>query len=347
MKLVYFGPLWTGGTALQRAASFEQTRASKVLRLDVSNGIRDQKLSLYERVRWRLGWPVDSFGENRRILDAAKTERPDVLLVDNSKVLHREVLLDVKQHVGALVYYSPDDMLAPHFMKEPLRRSLDVWDIIFTTKTYNVEELRALGVKRPILAGNAYDPGLHRPMSAEEVGVEFEKYDVVFVGAFERERFRSLLALAKAGLSVLVHGVPARLSGNGWAVAHPNLTLRRPAYAEDYARVLHHGKIALCFLRKINRDRITTRSIEIPAMERPMLAEKTEEHDSHFVDGLEYQGFENDADMTEKARALLACSDRRQSIALAGRKRCEASGYSTFARARQMIDEIKDAAFCK
>lgn len=341
MKFLYFGALWSGSTALQRFEAFQSVDGISCIPIDISNGKRDYAASLYERVRYRIGLPVDSLDENRRILDAAKAERPDVLLVDNSKVLSREVLLEVKNYVGTLVYYSPDDMLAPHFMKRPLRRSLDVWDLVFTTKTFNVDELLALGVSRPILIGNAFDPGLHQPMSAASVGPDFEKFDVVFVGAFEHERFSSLLALAEAGLNVLVHGTPARLSGNEWSVAHPNLTLRGPAYGDDYARVLHHGKIALCFLRKINRDRITTRSIEIPAMGRPMLAEKTDEHDAHFEDGREYEGFTSDAEMIAKARALLACSKYRRSVASAGKRKCETAGYSTFSRAREMLVAIE------
>ena len=58
----------------------------------------------------------------------------------------------------------------------------------FTTKTCNVEELRAGGVRFPALAGNAFDPAVHRPLLPAETGDEFEAFDLVFVGALERER---------------------------------------------------------------------------------------------------------------------------------------------------------------
>ena len=197
--------------------------------------------------------------------------------------------------------------MASHNSKQPVRRSFDLWDVFFTTKTYNVGELRASGVRHPVLAGNAFDPAVHRPLSAAEAGAEFEAFDLVFIGALERERCLSLNRLAEAGMTVLVHGPRFRWPSE----PHPNITVRGLAFAEDYSRAAHHGKIALGFLRKINRDRITTRSIELPAMARPMLAETTDEHDAHFVDGAEYIGFVSDDDLVQKAKDLLADPERR------------------------------------
>ena len=313
------------------------------MQLDTTRGRRDLPLSLYERARWKIGWPVDSLAENDRLLATVQQERPDVVLVDNSKVLRRDVLARIRDGLGPLlVYYSPDDVMAPHNLKRQLKRSFDLWDLFFTTKTYNVGELRASGVRHPVLAGNAFDPAVHRPLSAAEAGAEFETFDLVFIGALERERCVSLNRLAEAGMTVLVHGARAGALATAWPSGpHPNITLRDPVFAEGYARCMHHGKIALCFLRKINRDRITTRSIELPAMARPMLAEKTDEHYAHFVDGAEYMGFVSDDDLVQKAKDLLADPERRQRIAAAGRRRCLSSGYSTLDRARQMMDVIR------
>ncbi len=239
--------------------------------------------------------------------------------------------------VRCLAYYTPDDIIGPHNLSWPLRWSFPEWDLFFTTKTFNVAELAERGVRWPVLIGNAYDPKLHRPLSRAEVGEEFERFDLVFVGAFERERCQSINQLAEAGLSVVVYGKAA-----GWR-AHAlngNVTLREVQFAEAYAVSLHHGKVALCFLRKLNRDRITTRTMEIAAMGRPMLAEKTEEHDAHFLDGSEYIGFSTDADLVAKARDLIDDRMRLLKLGEAGRRRCLSSGYSTLDRAREMIANI-------
>jgi spore maturation protein CgeB len=347
MKLLYHGPLWAGGTALQRAEAFAEVPGVDVIPLDTTGGRREIRATLYERVRWKLGWPVDSLCENERLLEAARRERPDAIVVDNAKALRRETLAQIHDELGRVVlaYYTPDDAMARHNLKQPLLRSFDAWDLFFTTKTYNVAELRAAGVREPVLAGNSFDPAVHRPLSAAEAGDEFEAFDLVFVGALERARCTSLNRLAEAGMTVLVHGAKAGALASDWPTApHPNITLRDPAYDADYCRAVHHGKIALGFLRKMNRDRITQRSIELPAMGRAMLAEKTDEHDAHFIDGEEYVGFVSDDDLIAKAQALLVDPARRQAIGAAGRARCLSSGYSTLDRARQMIDVIRSKA---
>src|SRR5262249_19920871 len=156
------------------------------------------------------------------------------------------------------------------------------WDVFFTTKTYNVPELLARGVKRPILVGKSYDPETHRPLSASEVGEEFERFDAVFVGSYERPRLQSLNMLAAAGVKLVVYGdFPG-------GKLDPRITSRPPEYAVKYTMALHTGKVALCFLRKLNRDRVTQRSVEIPASERPMVGERTDEHDAMFLPGKEY-----------------------------------------------------------
>lgn len=341
MKLIFHGQLWRGGTALQRAEAFARVPGVSVIQLDYTNGKGTSHASLYSRLRWRLGYPVDSHRENQRLLATVTDERPDVVLIDNSKVIRRRTLETIQSiATPLLVYYTPDDALASHNLKRPMRRSLDMWDVFFTTKTFNVPELKLAGVRAPILVGTSFDPDLHRPMTRVEVGDEYEAFDVVFVGAFERERCRSLNALAEAGISVLVHGASPGSSSAKWKM-HPSITLRPPVFAEGYARALHMGKLALCFLRKINRDRITTRSVEIPAMARAMLAEKTCEHDDHFLDGVEYVGFSSDADLVEKARQLLADDCHRLALGQAGRQRCLTSGYSTAARAQQMTEVMR------
>jgi spore maturation protein CgeB len=341
MKLVYHGPLGEGTTSIQRALAFAQIPSVDLLQLDTTRESRSVP-SIYERLRWKIGWPIDTLGENERLVAMCRWQKPDVLLVDNSKVLRRAVLRSIRDRGVLLIYYTPDDAMAQHNIKRPLRRSFDLWDVFFTTKTYNVKELRACGVRNPVLIGNSFHPEVHHEVTPAEAGKEFEAFDLVFIGALERERCVSISRLAEAGMTVLVHGASTGALVTTWSTKpHPNITLREPVYGQDYSRCAHHAKIALCFLRKANRDRITQRSIELPAMTRPMLAEKTDEHDAHFIDGAEYVGFGDDDDLVQKARALLANPDRRRRIAEAGRRRCLSSGYSTLDRATQMMEIIR------
>jgi len=199
-----------------------------------------------------------------------------------------------------------------------------------------VPDFAARGVRSVHVIGNAFDPDVHRPMDAREVGPDFERFDVVFAGYVEDDRRRAINGLAAAGLRVVVYGAARQ-----WGGMHANVTLRPPAYHVDYSRAMHTGKVALCFLRKINHDTVTTRSVEIPAMARPMVAERTDEHDALFADGREYVGFSSADELISAVRRLVDDEPRREQLRLAGRSRCLTAGYSTIDRAREMLDLVE------
>ncbi len=264
------------------------------------------------------------------------------MLVDNSRVIARKTLRELRcLGVGTLAYYTPDDITGAHNLSRPLRLSFPEWDVLFTTKTFNIPELAAEGVRNPVLIGKAYDAALHRPLTRDEVGEDFERFDLVFIGACERERMNSINALCRGGLGVVVYG--GSLGRWDRSDIHPSLVVREACFGEQYARSLHHGRIALCFLRKRNRDRITQRTMEIAAAGRAMLAEKTDEHDAHFIDGVEYQGFITDTELVERARAMAANEPSRRAMGSNARKRCLNSGYSSIDRAREMVAAIAAA----
>ncbi len=337
-RLLYFGPQWAGSTSLQRLHAFQQLEG--VTAIGVDNGANlGKSASLWARVRWKLRLPMDVLGENDRLVAAVREHHPDIVLVDNCKVISRATLATLRQlGVGRLVYYSPDDIAAPHNLSLPLKWSLPHWDVVCTTKTFNVPELSALGARRPFLIGKAFDPALHRPLTAEQVGEGYEEFDAVFIGTYEPERCASINALAESGTSVVVYG---ETKGN-WRPSQlrAGIELRPSVFADEYVRAWHSGKVALCFLRKINRDRITQRTMEIAAIGRPMLAERTDEHDQHFQDGVEYLGFSDDAELVASVKDLLQDRAGRLALGQAGRQRCMRSGYSTADRAAQMLGEF-------
>jgi len=339
MKLIYHGAFWPGSTSRQRLEAFAEVGGVEVLAHD-SLMRPGEPTNLYERIRWRSGWPVDRVREVERLTQFVASQRPDAVLVDSSKVIGPSVLRHLRRlGVRALGFYTPDDAMNPLNLKRPLKASLSEWDVFFTTKTFNLPELRTAGVRDPRLVGKAFDPDLHRPLGRVEVGDDYERFDLVFAGSCERERLASLNALCEAGHSVVVYGGDI----GKWRIKdlHPNIVARPAAFDQAYVRALHHGKLALGFLRKMNRDLITQRTMEITASGRPMLAEKTEEHDAHFIDGVEYAGFGSDADLVALAGRYLRDDDARLELGRHGRLRCLNSGYSTLDRAREMITALK------
>ena len=98
--------------------------------------------------------------------------------------------------------------------------------------------------------------------------------------------------------------------------------------------------ISLCFLRKMNFDRQTTRSVEIPACGGFMLAERTEEHLSMFKEGKEAAFFSSNIELLEKCRYFLNHEEERNLIAKNGFKICRENGYSNIETLRKVLQSI-------
>jgi spore maturation protein CgeB len=106
---------------------------------------------------------------------------------------------------------------------------------------------------------------------------------------------------------------------------------------DAYARAINCFDINLAFLRKLNRDLQTTRSVEIPACGAFMLAERTDEHRALFEEGVEAEYFADDDELLAKVRRYLEAPELRHAVATAGRQRCIDSGYSNQDRMRKMF----------
>ena len=79
---------------------------------------------------------------------------------------------------------------------------------------------------------------------------------------------------------------------------YPNLVIENKGlYSEDYSKSFQAFKISLCFLRKINYDQQTTRTVEIPACGGFMIAERTAEHKAMFEEGKEAEFFSSNEEL--------------------------------------------------
>ena len=112
----------------------------------------------------REGVP-DEARANAQILERVRLDHYDVLWLNKALTIYRSTLEAVKrmQPKCLIVGYFNDDVLNPGNQSPQFLEHLPMYDAFFTTKTYNVEELRALGCRRPLLIANTYDPATHRP----------------------------------------------------------------------------------------------------------------------------------------------------------------------------------------
>lgn len=338
--ILYVGALFQGSTALHRMRALEDVGAT-VRPIDTyppEAARRDA--SLPERIRRKLFGMRDLAGVNRAIRAALAEERFDALWIDKGIVIEPATLAEVRRRQPGcrIVGYSPDDMMNPVNQTRQFVACLPHYDVYFTTKSFGVVELQALGAPRAEFVGNAFDPEVHRPIDLSPDERAALGGPVGFIGQWEPDRAGDLCFLAESGIDVRVWGPswerlerrPPRLRVEG-----------RPMWHDDYARAICAFDINLCFLRKANRDLQTTRSVEIPACGAFMLAERTDEHLALFEEGREAEFFGDRDELLSKTRYYLEHPVERRRIAAAGRARCLASGYRNQDRALHMLDVVR------
>lgn len=353
MRILFVGDLNFYAKGASRLMAMEQLGATVIGLPHTPIGNSNTgtpKISLYFRIAWKLGIHIDTEQVNQKIQTIAAIEKPDLLWVEKGNMVRSSTLRAVRARSPKTVIasYSDDDMFAPINHTRAYVGALPFYDVVFTTKSYNAnaDELPSLGVKHCIMVDKAFDPDQHRqvvlsPAEQDELGA-----DVSFIGSFAPERGDALNFLAENDVSVIVWG-------NGWdgfMPSSPNLRVKRQALVntpEDFrfTKGINAARINLGFLRKINRDLQTDRSIEIPASGGFMLAERSAEHERLFKDGKEAVFFEGNAELLDKIRYYLAHEDERAAIARAGLGRSRNDGYSHKDRMKMMLNGLAGKNF--
>lgn len=339
-KILFIGDMNEYGRGFQRYRTLREMGHDVVAysHTFVSAPGRIQPPTLLYRIFWKLRLPLDDMRVNAILKAEIRKSRFDVIWIEKGNMIRPRTLAAIKSMAPdtALLSCSEDDMYARHGHSLWYRWGLHHYDYVFTTKTYNLQELKKFGAKTTRLFLDSYDEKIHRPMQLTDAERSRFGCDVGAIGAFEPERAASLQYLAENGIRVTIWGN----GWSGWAGRHPNLDVRNKfLFGEDYSKAICATKINLNFLRKINRDEVTSRSVEIPACGGFMLAERTGRHLDFFAEGKEAEFFGSNEELLAKTRAYLQSDHDREKISRAGRERCLNSGYSMRAQLTTMLAE--------
>jgi spore maturation protein CgeB len=277
---------------------------------------------------------------NQQILATLEDQSYPMLWVDKGLDVSPDVLHYCRSNDICSVSYSPDDMMNPANQSAYYLEDIPLYDYHVTTKTYNVAELKALGAREVLFVGNAYAPEIHHPPPDYPNSSFAQTVDVGFIGAYEADRNQQMMYLVEKGIQVefCCPALPRNISPKE-VVACKQGFLAGAHYREQIWRT----KINLCYLRKVNRDVQTTRSMEIPACGGFMLGERTDEHLELFEEGKEAEFFSSQGEMVEKVTYYLQHDEQRTKIANAGYQRCVDAGYSNQGRLGKVLEMIKSS----
>ena len=205
------------------------------------------------------------------VVEAVRTHRPDIVLTTGIAPVTAKALREIGVLGATRLNYSTDDPWNPNHRASWFFDALPHYDIVFTPRHANEGEFRDLGCQTEYLPFG-YDPDLFHPVSLSEEEQERYDADIVFVGGGDEDRLEFIAPLINAGFEVALYGgywdqydVTAPYAEG----IVPPKTVNKATRAAD---------IALCLVRRANRDEHVMRSFEIPAIGSCMLVEDTEDH---------------------------------------------------------------------
>jgi spore maturation protein CgeB len=284
--------------------------------------------------RFRIGRGVGVL--NREILRMAKEQSYDAVWVDKGVFIRAETVQAVRAASARqiAIHYTPD----PQFFynrSHLFRSSIPHYDLLVTTKHYEVDAYRYNGARKVLTVLQGYGHHFLSPIVTREDREMFSA-EIGFIGHYEPHYARRILAASRASRDVAVwgHGWQKFAASNTWAT---RLVRGEGVWGAPYPRALACSKIVLGLVSRLCPDQSTTRSFEIPAVGTFMLAERTPEHQELFEEGVEAEFFDSDAEMQDKIRFYLQRTEARMRIAAAGRERCIKSGYSDEHQLRRVL----------
>lgn len=282
-------------------------------------------------IRGRRPTRLDRF--SAQVVDTCREWAVTHLLTTGLAPVTREAL-DAIGHLGVFrVNYLTDDPWNPAHRAGWFLRALAGYEVVYSPRRANLDDLRAVGCRDARYLPFAYAPRLHYPERAQtDAERRRQAVDVVFVGGADAGRARLIGTLAQAGFSI-------GLYGSYWGRYPETRNLGRGQVDPATARRATSGaKVALCLVRRSNRDGHVMRSLEIGAIGACMLAEDTAEHRELFgEEGEAVRYFRGPHEMVEKLRWLLAHADERWRLAAAVRSLIVSGAHTYRARLATML----------
>jgi hypothetical protein len=286
------------------------------------------------KLSWRLAGhrPPRLRQFSHQVVAACGAARPDWVLTTGLAPLESWALRAIGELGARRLNFLTDDPWNPVHRAPWFLEALPLYDHVFSPRLANLDDLRSLGCREVSYLPFAYAPAIHFPEPPPPDDATRFAADVVFVGGADRDRVPVMATLAQSGARLDLWG--------GYWQRHPETR----AYARGHAdpRTVRHAvggaRVALCLVRRANRDGHAMRSYEVPAIGACMLVEDTPEHRAIFgEDGTAVIYFESTQSMLDRMRWLLAHDLERQRLAEAAH-RLVVGGQNTYAdRLRAML----------
>ncbi len=280
------------------------------------------------RVNWWLRGrrPTRLRAFSREVVAACKDRQPRWLLTTGIAPLDRPALEEIGRLGIKRLNYLSDDPWNPAHRASWFLDALLAYDHVFSTRRANLKDLRQLGCAGVSFLPFAYAPRLHFPEAVSTNGHPARPApDLFFAGGADPDRIPYLAACIQAGFRVQLHG--------GYWDRFPQTRDHAHGHIgpQELRAALRQARVALCLVRRANRDGHVMRTFEVPAIGACMLTEDTPEHREIFgPDGENVVYFQTIPLMLDRLRWLLDHDEERQRLADAAHRLIAVEGKNTY-----------------
>ncbi len=335
LSVLYLGPL--SGTSRHRRDAFARL-GHRVTTVEPRRLLPQS--AWIDRIEWHLAPNLLGVQVRSRLEALLGEQRFDLAFVDSGSLLTPSAVRMLRSRCRHVANFNHDDPFGRRdWMRfAAYRRAVPEYHLLVVVRPPNAAEAKALGARKVLLHPMVSDEVAHAPRPLTEAIRLRWHSEVAFVGSWMPERGPFLLELIE-------RGVPLSIFGPGWQKAPEWPRLREHLRADyldgdDYAYAVQCARISLGMLSKGNRDLHTTRSMEIPSLGGLLCAERTAEHMAFYREGEEAVFWSDAAECTRVCQGLLADGQRRDAIALRGRRRSQANGYTSENLVRRTIEAL-------
>lgn len=270
---------------------------------------------------------------SQKVFLACQEFRPHWMLCTGIAPLEARTVRAIGPYGIQRLNYLTDDPWNPALRASWFLKALPLYDHVFTTRQANIDDLKRLRVQEVSYLPFAYAPEVHfpQPPATEKERAPYA-CDLVFAGGADRDRIPWISAVVKAGFHVGLYG--------GYWDRFPETRAQARGHIEPMAlrQAVGAAKVALCLVRRANRDGHSMRSFELPAMGACLLTEDTKEHREIF--GQEAEAvvyFRTIDEMVKKLRWLLADEAERRRLAQAAYRRITQGQHTYRNRLKVML----------
>ena len=245
--------------------------------------------------------PLEWWLFNQNIVSDIINVNPSLVLVTGVFPLSDEVFNTCSKINCKIANYLTDYPWNPHHISKTFLSNLPKYDLVISTKTQILSELKDHGIKNVKFMPFAYDPFLcYKPDLSTQSERDLFSADVSFIGTGDIERIPFLEAIASLG------EFNFKIYGHYWEKIHLNNWRKLPpVVGNDFRMAIYCSKITLGIVRKRNRDQSTMRTFEIAACGGCGIYEDSSEHREILSGYPDYGFFSSPQDLAEKCKWLL------------------------------------------